>query len=393
MFKKIDNIFLVYYGSFNAKSGSNIHILELLGNLKKHVNVVMFVPGQRYVNCAVSGVKYVPVIDNKYLVQPSYELMLSFYLLYFCIVNRPDVLYLRQNSFPLFPIILCKFLKISSVVEVNGLVQDELKVNNSKSFPYKIFSFLSSHSEKLNYRYCDRIVSVTEKLRDELVNQYAIPKDKVFVVNNGANIELFKPINQEQAKAELGLDKSKKYVCFVGSLAAWQGVEFLIYAAPFILEKNPNVRFLIVGDGAMKHKLLEITSKLGLMDKFIFTGSVPYENVPLYINAADICVVPKKPIKSGYSPLKLYECMACGKPVIATKTSGFELLEEINAGILINPENYSEFANSILMLLNNPKLMTSMGMNGRRYVTVNHSWSKVASKVLNICNSVLEDTA
>jgi glycosyltransferase involved in cell wall biosynthesis len=387
MFKKVSKVFLVYYGSFNAKSGSNIHILELLENLKKYTNVVMFAPSQKCVNCAVSGIKYVPVIDNKYLVQPSYELMLSLYLLYSCIKNRPDVLYLRQNSFPFFPIILCKFLKIPSVVEVNGLVQDELKVNNLKSFPYKIFSYLSSHSEKINYRYCDRIVSVTDKLRDELVNLYAIPKDKVFVINNGANIDLFKPMNQERVKAELGLEKSKKYVCFVGHLAAWQGVEFLIYASPLILEKCPDVRFLIVGDGAMKNKLLEITSELGLLDKFIFTGNVPYESVPLYINAADICVVPKKPIKSGYSPLKLYECMACGKPVIATKTHGFELLEETNAGILTNPENYTEFANSILMLLNNPELLTSMGNNGRRYVTANQSWDIVARKVLNVCES------
>ncbi len=68
MFKKVNNIFLVYYGSFNTRSGSNIHILELLGNFKKYTNVIMFAPGQKSVNRALSGVKYVPVIDNKYLV-------------------------------------------------------------------------------------------------------------------------------------------------------------------------------------------------------------------------------------------------------------------------------------------------------------------------------------
>jgi len=60
MFKKVSKIFLVYYGSFNTKSGSNIHILELLKNFKKHTDIVMFAPGQKSVNCAVSGVKYVP---------------------------------------------------------------------------------------------------------------------------------------------------------------------------------------------------------------------------------------------------------------------------------------------------------------------------------------------
>jgi glycosyltransferase involved in cell wall biosynthesis len=275
------------------------------------------------------------------------------------------------------------------VVEVNGLVLDELKVSNSKSFAYRVFSYLALHSEKLNYRYCDRIVSVTDKLKGELVNLYAVPEDKIFVINNGANTDLFKPMNQERVKAELRLEESKKYVCFVGHLAAWQGVEFLIYASPFILEKCPDVRFLVVGDGAMKNELLKITSELGLLDKFIFTGTIPYESVPLYINAADICVVPKKPIKSGYSPLKLYEYMACGKPVIATKTYGFELLEETNAGILIDPENSAEFANSILMLLNKPELLTNMGNNGLRYVAADHTWDKVARKVLDVCNDVI----
>jgi glycosyltransferase involved in cell wall biosynthesis len=276
------------------------------------------------------------------------------------------------------------------VVEVNGLVIDELKVNNSMSFAYRVFSHLALRSEKLNYRYCDRIVSVTDKLKEELVNLYDVPEGKIFVINNGANTDLFKPMDQERVKAELGLEKSKKYVCFVGNLAAWQGVEFLIYASPLILEKYPEVRFLIVGDGAMKDKLVEISSELGLLDKFIFTGRVPYEKVPMYINAADVCVVTKKPIKSGYSPIKLYEYMACGKPIIATKTYGFEILEQTNAGILINPENSAEFANTVLMLLNKPELLNNMDNNGREYVNVNHSWDSVARKVLDVCNDIIE---
>ncbi len=395
MFKKINNIFLVYYGSFNTRSGSNIHILELLGNLKKYTNVIMFAPGQKSVNRALSGVKYVPVIDNKYLVQPSYELILPFYLLYSFVKNRPDVLYLRQNSFPISPIILCKILKIPSVVEVNGLVLDELKVNNSKSFAYRVFSHLALNSEKLNYRYCDRIVSVTDKLKEELVNLYAVPEDKIFVINNGANIDLFRPMNQERAKAELKLEESKKYVCFVGNLAAWQGVEFLIYASPFILKKCPDVRFLVVGDGAMKNKLLGVTSELGLLDKFIFTGRVPYESVPQYISAADVCVAPfikGRNEKIGLSALKTYEYLACGKPIVASSIPGVkDLIEFSGGGISVNPENPEELANAVVELILNENTRTLMGEKGRKYVVENHSWNGVARRILNICNDIVEN--
>lgn len=393
MFKKVTNFFLVYYGSFNTRSGSNIHILELLGNLKKYTNVTMFAPGQKSVNRTLPGVKYVPVIDNKYLVQPSYELMLPFYLLGSFLKNRPDILYLRQNSFPIFPIVLCRILGVPSVVEVNGLVLDELKVNNSKSFAYRVFSQLALYSENLNYRYCDRIVSVTDKLKEELVKMYSIPESKILVINNGANTDLFKPLNQYKAKSEIGLDQSMKYICFSGNLAAWQGVEFLISSAPMILEKCPEVRFLIVGDGVMKDKLLEMTSKLGLLDKFVFTGRVPYEMVPLYINAADVCVAPfikGRNEKIGLSALKTYEYLACGKPIIASSIPGVkDLIDFSGGGISVRPENPEELADAVIKLILNKDLRTLMGESGRKYVFENHSWNGVARRIFDMCNDII----
>ena len=394
MYKKVNNIFLVFYGSFNIKSGSNIHILELLNNLKVYSNILLFAPEPKGGNRDISGIKYVPVINNKYLIQPSYEIMLSFYLLYSCIKNRPDVLYLRQNSFPFVPIFICKVLKIPLVVEVNGLVQDELEVNtNSKAFAYKVFSYLALHSEKINYKYCDRIVSVTDKLRDEIVGLYSIPEDKIFVINNGANTDLFKPMDKEKVKKELGLENSIKYICFVGHLAAWQGVEFLIYASPLILEKHPEVRFLVVGDGVMKNKLLKITSELRLSDKFIFTGRVPYESVPLYINASEICVAPfikRRNSKIGLSALKTYEYLACGKPMVASDISGVkDLIEFSGGGISVNPENPEELATAILGLISDKFTQAILGEKGRKYVVENHSWDGVARKILEMCNDII----
>jgi glycosyltransferase involved in cell wall biosynthesis len=149
------------------------------------------------------------------------------------------------------------------------------------------------------------------------------------------------------------------------------------------------VKFLIVGDGIMKTKWIQLVNKLKISDKFIFTGRVPYEAVPLYINTSDICVTPKKPIKSGYSPLKLYEYMACCKPVVATRTNGFEIIEEYNAGILINPKNSKEFADAIKTLLHNNNLRIKYGRNGREYVIKNHSWESVVKKVAALCESTV----
>lgn len=394
MFKKVNNIFLIYYGSFNAKSGSNIHILELLRNLNKYTDIVLFAPGQKSVNRALPGIKYVPVMDNKYLVQPSYEFMLSFYLLYSCIKNRPDVLYLRQNSFPFFPIFLCNILKIPSIVEVNGIVLDELKVDpNSQSFAYRVFSYLALRSENFNYRHCDRIVSVTDKLKDELVRLYSVPESKISVINNGANTDVFKPLNSEQTRVKLQLENSKRYVCFVGNLAAWQGVEFLIHASPLILKKCPDAHFLVVGDGVMKDKLIEITSRLGLSDKFTFTGRILYEQVPLYINASDVCVAPfikERNSKIGLSALKTYEYLACGKPIVASSISGVkDLIESSGAGISVTPEDPEKLATAVVRLLLDEDTRALMGEKGRRYVVENHSWDGVARKIMDMCRDIV----
>jgi glycosyltransferase involved in cell wall biosynthesis len=234
---------------------------------------------------------------------------------------------------------------------------------------------------------------VTDKLKDELVRLYSVPAEKVLVINNGANTDIFKPMDQKQARARLGLDDSKKYVCFVGHLAAWQGVEFLIYSSPLILEKCPDVRFLVVGDGVMRERLLKIASEMGLSEKFTFTGRVPYEDVPVYINAADICVAPfikERNSKIGLSALKTYEYLACGKPIVASSISGVkDLIDLSGGGIPVTPENPEELANAVVKLISDQKTRSTMGEQGRKYVVENHSWDGVARKILDICDDIV----
>ena len=264
---------------------------------------------------------------------------------------------------------------------------------DSKSFAYRVFSYLALRSEKFNYTYCDRIVSVTDKLKDELVRLYSVPAEKVIVINNGANTDIFKPMDQKQVRDRLKLDNSKKYVCFVGHLAAWQGVEFLIYAAPYILEKSPDVRFLVVGDGVMKDKLIEIASETGVLDKFTFTGRVPYESVPEYINAADVCVAPfikDRNSKIGLSALKTYEYLACGKPIVASDIAGVkDLLDLSGGGISVPPEIPGDLANAVVELISDQNIRNAMGERGRKYVIENHSWDELARKILDICYEII----
>ena len=301
--------------------------------------------------------------------------------------GKLDVIYRRHSVFN-SEFLLSKLFNIPLVKEVNGIMADEARMQNVGG---NLFSRVIDIIERFNMPKADRIIVVTSKLKDVLHHDYGVPEEKIVVILNGANTDLFRPMDSRHARREVGLGEDSSYVSYIGSLSQWQGVEYLIQSAPLVLSKCRDIRFLIVGDGVLKEELVALAKQAGVSDRLIFTGFVPYEKVPLYINASDVCVLPKKPLKSGYSPLKLCEYMACQKPVVATKTSGFEILEENDAGLLIDPEDTKEFANAIVQLLMSPELRRKMGTNGRRYVVENRSWERVARSVAEVCQQVVEE--
>lgn len=298
-----------------------------------------------------------------------------------------DVIYRRHALFN-SESLLASLLRVPSVREVNGIIADEASVTGmGDRFSLRVMNLI----EGFSMRRADRLIAVTAKLKEVLHEDYGIPQDRIVVVENGANTELFRPMGVDQARRQLGLSGADYFVTFVGMLAAWQGLEYLIESVPHLVQECPRVKVLIVGDGPMKQGLIDLAQRIGVSERVVFTGRVAYQEVPLYINAADICAVPKKPMKTGYSPLKLYECMACSRPVVATRAEGFEILESSNAGFLVEAENPVALADAIIKLLQEPDLRQQMGENGRKYVVENHSWERVAGRVAEVLRQAIED--
>jgi glycosyltransferase involved in cell wall biosynthesis len=300
--------------------------------------------------------------------------------------RKPEVIYMRHGGLFCTGYFLAKLFRIPLVTEVNGIVVDEMQIWGHRN---NILLWIVDKIERFNLSKANKIVVVAAKLKQVLHDDYKIPEDKIVVIQNGANTELFKPMDSIKAKNELNLNQNDNYICYVGTLSPDQWGEDLIKSAPLVFKKCPTARFMVVGYGKMEQELKDLAKRTGVSTKIIFTGAVPYEKVPLYINASDVCVVPRKTQRHRYSPLKLHEYMACGKPVVATRTDGFEDLEKYNAGILVNPENFKEFADKILKLLKNNELREEMGGNGREYVVKYHSWESVARSVAEVCEDVI----
>lgn len=381
---KINILFVAPNVCMDCNTGDVIHVTELASNMKKLGNEVTVLARLKNSNRMKFSFTFrnVKFIHHKIFWIPT--VMFSAFLTGFHILltNKIDIIYERHHVFGV-GVLLGKIFKIPVIIEVNGLTNEEMSAMYSfNKFLIKIVCLI----EEFVFNRAEKIITVTNQISKYIHTKYHIPLNKITSITNGVNIDIFKPI--PNSREILNLDENSSYICFVGTLAPWQGVEYLIQSAPSITNEILSTKFLIIGDGLMKNESIELAKKTGIYDRFIFTGTVPHNKVPLYINSSDVCIVYKKPLKSGYSPLKLYEYMACGKPVVASKVEGFEILEKEKAGILVDPENPVKLAKTIIYLLKEKKLRDEMGLNGINYVVNNHSWYNVAKRVVKICNEI-----
>ncbi len=400
-------LFLDMVRPLSLADGSLIHRYELVSNLARLGNEIhIFTVGKTSFSSMTN-------IHSYYIPPGNFlSLTLSYFRNSIFLLGSEtfDVLYTRNPNFGFLAGLFCKNRCKRIIYELNGIPEDEKNLFREKSegdkfsHPEKRSSFsnryFSTHARlklfilKKALEFSDKIIAVTPGIKSNLEKGYNVPGEKIVVVSNGANTSLFRPLEQETCRRELGLDLKIPFVCFVGNLAPWQGVEYLIKAAPSILSRFPECHFLIVGDGVMKDNLLKLCRELGVENRFIFTGVIAYDRVPLYINASDICTAPfifARNAKIGLSPLKLYEYMACGKPVVASNISGVsDVLEASEGGIPVLPENQGALAEGILKLLENPELRMKLGSKGLSYVTENYSWYSVAKKVNEVCKSEIE---
>ena len=372
--------------------GSMVHRWELarnLANLGCEVHIICYtdiIPGHVHIHSLPKKSKI------GYIVQ----------LLKLVIKYRFDIIYTRNILRGAIGILIRIVWKSKLVFEVNGISLDELRLEEeqsttdgkrSESIQIKFLGYLGN----IVSRKADAVIAVTKGIKDNLID-HGVNENRIRVIENGANTELFKPTKndntQKGIKNRLHINDSETVVLFVGYLAPWQGVECLLHAVPLIVEENPKTKFLIVGDGIMKEKLKSLTKELNIRRSVIFTGTVPYESVPEYMNLSDICVAPfirRRNESIGLSPLKIYEYLACGKPVVGSDIRGVgTLLDSSNSGIPVIPDAHGELARAIIRLLNDKQLRKQMGKNGREIVVNNHSWEITAKKTIEVFESILD---
>lgn len=305
-----------------------------------------------------------------------------------------DVIYTRNSFFGVLGDLFSGLIHGTPIVcEVNGFFGDEIRLiagdHPSLDITARMNRTICRVSEKYLLKRADSIIAVTQGIKHHLIEEYGVDEKKIIVIENGANTGIFRPGDQEKARKILELDPAAQYVCFTGNFAPWQGLPDLIRAIPEIVDRCQEARFLLVGDGVMRETCTETAEELGVLDRIHFTGRVAYERVPLYVTASDVCVAPfirDRNDKIGLSPLKVYEYMGCGRPVVASDIAGVrELINGSGGGITVRPEEPQAIASAVSILLEDREKRAMMGRAGCEYVRKNHSWNIVSRKVEKVC--------
>lgn len=376
---------------YEGSRGDSTHVRELVQNLAGLGHEVILIAcnlqrGSDQDNIDIYPIKYY----SEKLIPKFFISIYAFVLGVIVLIKRkPDIIYKRQSAMG-EDILIAMLARCPVVTEINGLVSEE--AGSDKTYIHKIINNIFKYISKQSILHSDHLVAVTTNLKNIIHDEFYIQYDKITVIPNGANVKLFHPSEKKLSWDILKLSEKFKYICFIGNLAPYQGIETLIQAAPLILKKYPDIRFLIVGDGIMKNEWVQISHNVGVYDKFIFTGKVPIVMVSHYINASDVCVSPfrkARNAKIGLSPLKIYEYMACGKPVVCSRIPNLEFIEQQKTGILVEPQNPEELAKAIIDLMDDENLREEMGINARDLAVKNYSWEANARKVEETCENLM----
>lgn len=380
---------LVYFTMVRLDSrwADSIHVLEVAEGLARvgmRVTVVSFHPAASGTPCSV------PV---RSLWSPNAWVRLGWALdllvmNVWCLVRGLghargcQAVYFRYSPHFLLFIAALRLWGKKAVIEVNGIDIDEVRLSRPRWY-HRGASTARLTIERLSYHLAGRIVGVTPKIREWIVEELKVPSPKVFVVENGVNAESFVPRPKSATRETLRLPPGP-CIGYIGSFFPWQGLDFVVQSLPEVLRRCPGAYAVLVGDGPLSGRLRQMCRDLGIEDSVIFPGSVSPLEAPMWVNCFDVGLVVKVPIRSGYSPLKLYGYMACGVPVVATRTEGFEGLEREGAGRLVEYGNREELVSTLCELLQDERLRRQMGTNGRAYVERGRTWSHVAQEIAEI---------
>ncbi len=233
------------------------------------------------------------------------------------------------------------------------------------------------------YKHARLIWVVAESVRNDLV-QRGIPSERLFLGINGVDTSLFCPLPQTPGQARAALGWNDRFtVLYAGTHGVVHGLVTILEAADLMRDQT-DIQFLFVGDGAQKKELVKQARERNLKH-VTFLDAQEHERMPFVYAAADICLIParKAQVLKGFLPAKLFEIMACGRPILLGVDGEARHLAEQEAGaaLFVEPESPSALVAAILYLKEHPDVAASLGKRGRAFAEANFDRDQLVAAV------------
>lgn len=242
--------------------------------------------------------------------------------------------------------------------------------------------------EKRCYKSAKKIIVVTDSFKRTLVSR-GIPAEKIAVVKNGANRELFKPMPKNEALInQLGL-RGKRIIGYIGTHGMAHKLDFILQCAKNMQGKN-NYHFLLIGSGAEKANLMKMKEQEQI-ENVTMLDSVPKSEVNKYISILDLSLInlKKSPLFTTVIPSKIFENAGMEIPIImGVEGEAKEIIEHYRAGLCFEPENEADFNKKLTMLLDNHELYNKC-KEGCRRLSIDFDRKKLAAKMLEYIKNSL----
>jgi len=250
--------------------------------------------------------------------------------------------------------------------------------------PEKAFQAPAKLIESQNMKKADKVISINEGLREYTIRMGA-PKKNTEVIRAGVDLERFRCYGRDMVRNSYDILDSDIILFFMGWLYDFSGLKEV--ALEIAQRKIDNIKLLVVGRGDLWETLQEIRIAYSLEEKLIIVDWVPYDDIPTYLSASDICILPayRNDVMRNIVPIKMYEYMAAGKPIIATRNYGLQREFGDNSGIIYvdNPKSIPRIAKELM----NSKKYIEEGIKARKFAE-NCGWDGITERFILCLNEL-----
>lgn len=304
--------------------------------------------------------------------------------------RSPDVLLERASLFGTAGSLVAERLGVPHVVELNAPLATEQDAYRRGSL-----GGLAAAAERWTLARADAVLTVSSLLAQHAVRCGAAP-DRVHVLPNGVDPSVFRPGPRDATlRRRLGLGAGP-LVGFVGGLRPWHGIEALPGLLAALAATHPTVGLVVVGDGPLAGWLAGELAARDLAGRAALPGALPHEDVAAVVRELDVALAPyPRPEHDFYfSPLKLFEYMACGVPVVASRLGQIdEVVRDGETGLLVAPGDAAALAAACRRLLDDPELARRLGAAAAAEVSRRYTWDANAARVVELALDAREARA